>query len=357
MSVSTRVRLAARLAPKLTSLAVLAAIIFILVTANSPAAGAQAPTVVRPNPVAALVGLGQTQFVDILVQDVQRLYGAEMHLSFDPAVVEVTEVVPVSPGGFPVADFVVVRGYDNSTGTVDYAVTALNPSPESNGTGPMLRLSFRGKALWQKSTIGMRGSPASILAVVVGPQKVVSGPFAWQNGTISVTLANAAVDGWVALQGRTQGAAGPLGWSGATVRLACASGPCVGQGAEALTTDAQGRFGKVKNASAMGLVHGVYTAVVSHAGYLPASKSGMVVSGDLTVLAPSGDPQAPLLLGGDANDDGLINILDLTAIGTAFNLPPVGGAGTGADINGDNRVNVLDVVMTGSNYGKTASPW
>jgi hypothetical protein len=141
------------------------------------------------------------------------------------------------------------------------------------------------------------------------------------------------------------------------VRLTCTAGPCAGQGAEALTTDAQGRFGKIKDASTMGLVHGVYTAMVSHAGYLPAVRSGLVVSGELTVLSPSGSPQTPLLLGGDANGDGLINILDLTAVGAAFNLPPVGGAGTGADINGDNRVNALDVVMTGSNYGKIVSSW
>jgi hypothetical protein len=223
----------------------------------------------------------------------------------------------------------------------------------------MLRVSFRGKVLFQQSDIGMRGSPVSILAVVAGPQKVVAGPYTWQSGTISVTLPNAAVDGYVALQGRIQGAAGPAGWSGATVRLTCLSGPCLGQPVETLTTSAAGYFAKTKNVTTMGLVHGTYSVVVSHAGYLGASRTGVVVSGDLTTLAPApapggGNPQAPLLLGGDANDDGVINMLDLTAMGTAFNQPPLGGAGTGADIN---RVNVLDVVMTGNNYGKTASPW
>jgi hypothetical protein len=358
MSMRTGNRLAGNLAVRLgrlaASVAVLAAIIFLLATANPPGVGAQAPTVVRANPGAALVGLGQTQFVDILVQDVQRLYGSAIYLSFDPAVVEVAEM---SPGSFPIAENVLERRFDNSAGAVDYAAHALNPSPESNGTGVMVRVSFRGKALGQESVIGMRGSPTSILAVVAGPQRVVAGPFTWESGTISVTLANAAVDGLVGLQGRTQGAAGPIGWGGATVRLTCSSGPCAGQGAEALTTDARGAFGKVKNATTMGLVHGVYTAVVSHAGYLPATRTGVNVSGDLAVLAPATGPQSLLLLGGDANNDGVINMLDLTTMGTAFNQAPIGGAGTGADINGDNRVNVLDVVMTGNNYGKTASPW
>jgi hypothetical protein len=58
------------------------------------------------------------------------------------------------------------------------------------------------------------------------------------------------------------------------------------------------------------------------------------------------------LLGGDANNDGLIDISDLTCIGGSFGGAPVVCGTTGSsDINADGTVNILDLVLPGSNYG------
>lgn len=65
------------------------------------------------------------------------------------------------------------------------------------------------------------------------------------------------------------------------------------------------------------------------------------------------------LLGGDANRDSTINILDLSFMGGKFSLSSTdSGWDPKADINGDGRVNILDLTVAGSNFGQAApSPW
>jgi hypothetical protein len=61
------------------------------------------------------------------------------------------------------------------------------------------------------------------------------------------------------------------------------------------------------------------------------------------------------LLGGDANNDGLIDLSDLTCIGGSFGDSPVLCGTTGSsDINADGDVNILDLVLPGSNFGLTS---
>ena len=86
------------------------------------------------------------------VADVQDLYGFEMHLRFDPAVVQVadsdpgTSGVQVAPGDFLSADFVVQNRADNQAGTIDFAVTQLNPSEPKSGSGTLFTVYFQGIA-------------------------------------------------------------------------------------------------------------------------------------------------------------------------------------------------------------------
>ncbi|MBU4224407.1 MAG: hypothetical protein KKC71_01120 [Chloroflexi bacterium] len=63
---------------------------------------------------------------------------------------------------------------------------------------------------------------------------------------------------------------------------------------------------------------------------------------------------ATRLLGGDANNDRLIDLSDLTCIGGSFGgAPDTCGATGSSDINADGAVNILDLVLPGSNYGLT----
>jgi len=61
------------------------------------------------------------------------------------------------------------------------------------------------------------------------------------------------------------------------------------------------------------------------------------------------------LLGGDANNDGRIDLSDLTCVGGSFGAAPAVCGTTGSsDLNADSAVNILDLVLPGGNYGLTA---
>jgi hypothetical protein len=80
-----------------------------------------------------------------------------------------------------------------------------------------------------------------------------------------------------------------------------------------------------------------------HDGYLTAQTQGEQTGQDGVLLPPA------TLDGGDANNDNVVNLLDLVIVGGSYGTSPP--ADPRADINGDNVVNLLDLVMVGSNYG------
>lgn len=67
-----------------------------------------------------------------------------------------------------------------------------------------------------------------------------------------------------------------------------------------------------------------------------------------------------LLLGGDGNDDDIIDIGDASCIGNAYGTSTnmcSGGAGANSDVNEDGIVNIYDLTLMGGNFTKTFSPW
>lgn len=91
--------------------------------------------------------VGEQSTTEVLVEGASSVYGAEFHLSFDPSVLEVVEL---SHGDFLSADpdneaFVLQNEFDNEAGTIDYAVSLLNPAPPAEGSGVLLRVTFQGK--------------------------------------------------------------------------------------------------------------------------------------------------------------------------------------------------------------------
>lgn len=68
-----------------------------------------------------------------------------------------------------------------------------------------------------------------------------------------------------------------------------------------------------------------------------------------------------VLLGGDATDNNLVDVLDATCIGNSYEsaISTCGGgtAYASSDVNGDGVVNILDLVLMGGNYDQVASPW
>jgi hypothetical protein len=67
-----------------------------------------------------------------ITTDATGLYGVELGLSFDTAVLQVVGT-EVTPGSCPQGDFIVTNSVDNITGTLLYAATSLNPTLPCDG--------------------------------------------------------------------------------------------------------------------------------------------------------------------------------------------------------------------------------
>jgi hypothetical protein len=77
-------------------------------------------------------------------------------------------------------------------------------------------------------------------------------------------------------------------------------------------------------------------------GYLYHVKSGVVLTTDAILVLPPVQ-----LLGGDANDDCMVNVFDLVIVGWNYgSMPP---SDTRADMNGNGMVDIFDLVMVGVN--------
>jgi hypothetical protein len=111
----------------------------------------QPQTTLKVNPQMLRVRAGQTAQVSLTIEQVTNLYGVELHLAFDPEILQVLDANPaqdgiqVEPGTLPSPDFVVLNNVDNQRGTIDYAATQLQPREPGEGEGVVARITFRAK--------------------------------------------------------------------------------------------------------------------------------------------------------------------------------------------------------------------
>lgn len=118
---------------------------------------AQGETRVRLDPLASEVQVGETINVDIVIEDVADLYGVDVRLSFDPALLEVQDADPatagvqIQKGTFPAPDFVVRNEADNGAGTVWYAASQQNPTAPISGSGIAASITFKGLTMGASS--------------------------------------------------------------------------------------------------------------------------------------------------------------------------------------------------------------
>jgi hypothetical protein len=280
------------------------------------------------------VWLGNQVTVDVVVEDVTDLYGVGLELGFDPAILQVVDAdggtagVQITPGSCPSPDFIVQNAADNVTGTINYDASSLSPSLPCNGTGVVASITFEGIAL------GI--SPLGFNAVLLSDTNGVEIPSATQGGTIEVIIPPVGtIDGYVDLQGRSDDSGAEVcAWDGA-VQVACD------------LTDASGYY-------MVEVPEGTYDVTVEIARYLDSEKAGVsVTAGSTTTLSTL------LLPGGDANDDDIINILDLSFMGARYGCSIADPCyDPKADINNDTLINIQDIVLAGGNYLETSPvPW
>ena len=95
---------------------------------------------------------GDTGTLDIRVENVIQLAGAEVNLTFDPALLEVVDADPtaegvqIAYGDFLSPDFVVRNTADLVTGTVEYSIACMPLDEAVSGGGVLACITFRALA-------------------------------------------------------------------------------------------------------------------------------------------------------------------------------------------------------------------
>lgn len=282
-------------------------------------------------PAAASIMVSDTLTVDVVVSDVVDLYGAELALTFDPAIVAVVDDNPglaglqIAPGSCPEANFVAQNVADNMAGTIHYAVTSLAPAAPCSGTGIIASVTFQGLApgtsLISFTTWLLSDSNIQPIAATV------------TSGSLMVELRPGTIQGGINLQGRSNN-------SGVLVAI----WDSAGWPASWLTSTVTGGAGDYS----LSVPAGSYTVTVEMDGYLDALQPDVEVSPDGQV-----DLAHLVLPCGDPNNDDLINIQDLTILGSHYRLS-CGDPGwdARADMINDCVINILDLACSGANYGR-----
>ena len=271
---------------------------------------------------ASNVTVGDEVIIDISLESFQDLYGVEIEFSFDPTLLQVQDDKPgtvgtqIAPGNMPNPQqgFVVQNAVDNQAGTIAYAVALLSPSPAANGNGVLARIRFKAVAAGTSvvaitRAVFVASDSCCLLVTTV-------------NGTVATSSASGgSVTGRVRIQGRTN-------FSGVMVSI----------GGRQATTASDGGF------TISGIVAGTYTISASFATYLDSERTGVVITTGNTTSVPE-----VTLLAGDIDDNCVINIFDLVALGSQYGTSPPGDPR--ADYNQDGQLNIFDLVLLAGNYG------
>jgi|GEM_PF-6626355 len=285
------------------------------------------------SPPQSTLGISDTVTLDVMVGNVQDLYGVEFYVSFDPDLVQVQDAIPggdvnIIPGDFLQPGAVVHKNYvNNSTGEIEYVQTREGPVPGAHGSGALARIVFHGKAAGTSPV-------AFTLSTLSDPGSV---PIEHEifDGKITVSMATGSVEGKVILERRV---AYPNANAGATIAL----------GTQSQVTGSDGAY------SFTNVPAGTHQIKVIHPSYLPSWRNVDVTSGGTTVL-----PNLTLLGGDCSTSQGIIDGVDAVAMGKAWGTSPGNPDwNPRADVRDDSVINVLDFTAVKFNWMRTApGPW
>ncbi len=110
-----------------------------------------APATVRFAPDQIEISPGQIAQLDVVIDEVEGLYGTDLILEFDPAAVEIADADPqqagvqITAGEFLSADLVAQNQADLDQGTVLYAVSQMAPKEAASGSGTLATIMLTGR--------------------------------------------------------------------------------------------------------------------------------------------------------------------------------------------------------------------
>ncbi|MEO0595625.1 MAG: Ig-like domain-containing protein, partial [Chloroflexota bacterium] len=274
------------------------------------------------------VAVGQSFDLTVEVQAGQQAVdAAEVHIDFDPAFLQVTNVV-----GGTMLELPIQNTSDNNNGTVDY-VAGTFQQPFPTGTFDLVTITFT--ALQATETTGVNIAP---LVFPRQTQVTFNGNDILTQATgASVTISeNATLAGSVDLQGRP--IAPNAQWSVPLTVNLYEPGTTNLVYAFNTTTDNSGNF------TVEGIAPGEYDVAVKN------PKTLQVVE-NLTLVTGNNDYDFGLLLAGDANNDNLITLQDFSIVTGSFNQaqgdPDYDDR---ADFNENNFVNLQDFSLLSANF-------
>lgn len=266
--------------------------------------------------------------VAIHLNDVVDLYGYQFELVYDPNLVTAsgTLINTFFDASNPDLSRTPWNADCSSTpGVCRFASSKVAPGDAVTGAGVVAAVAFTGQTMGEFD-LAVRDS-------FLSDRDGIS--ISHASAPLRLTVCGiAAVSGQIRLQGR----ATPI--DPGRIRL----------------TDLDGRFGEV--AATFDAADGSYTVEnvrvmpggstyqieASHSLYLSNRTSGVLAAGQYSGIDTR-------LRGGDANNNGVIDIEDLACIGGAFGgLPAACGETGSSDINADGVVNIFDLVLAGGNY-------
>lgn len=251
------------------------------------------------DPIEAVAVTGSSTNVDVTSSDISNVYGIEFSITFDPAVLSVVGE-SLTEGTCPMPDFVVANTADNTAGTIQYAATQLateTPLPCDGGVAASIEFMCAAGLEDEVTT------PVTITTSIISDPDGLPISHSRQNGTVRCEANIFFIEGVVHLQS----------WStpaGVLVELKDGSGATI----ESTVVGGDGAFSFTANTG------GTYSVLASYDRYLDIEHTGITSSvvGEVINL---GTGQLPA---GDVNGDGIINILDLSAVaGNYYKSSPV----------------------------------
>ena len=282
-----------------------------------------------------ITNIGMTTTVEIRILGVTDLYGAEVHLMFDPTIVRVVDAdlsspstVEVALGDFPYPDSVAQNVADNTAGTIDVAVAQWDPRPPCDGDGTLCTITFEALQ-WGISPVHFS---SKLLADPIGleiPSVSVDGEVAvFQEGTIV---------GHVSFQGRE-----PSDWVCPLSIALFVPGETTPQYTFASLCDETGTF------TVTNIISGTYHIKVRDLHSLWNVRLSYPVHTGINTV------ELGLIVDGDSDLNGAINQFDFSILSTAYGTAwPNPDFDARADYNNSLEINIYDFSILATNYGRS----
>ena len=146
-------------------------------------AGAQSepPVEISIAPEISQVVAGETAEIAVEIAEAREIYGFDVRLSFDPAVIEIVDADPgqddvqVAMGTFLNPDFVIRNVVDNQAGTLWVAMTQMNPSEAKSGAGVLIVITVQGKTTGATSPLTITKGEVAQRTGIKLPTTLISG--------------------------------------------------------------------------------------------------------------------------------------------------------------------------------------